>query len=210
MNDHQQLQAATEGWPVQRLTTGDGVAKWCLKRGAADQTDTEVQCREYLGRQWLPVKTWCVQVHATSENWQECHQWCGQKVAVQQLMQEYNIVARSRTTVVGPVLEITSSWFQGVFFSVKTCRNSNSILLRCCFVNWKSRAQNKGCYKWWVVFTKIKAIRTNTHCIILLYSDMCNASVTIFPCKTVSGCVAHCWRHSHLRTFISLSLAQQH
>jgi len=53
MNDHQQLQAATEGWPVQRrLTTGDGVfLMWCLKRGAADQTDTEVQCREYLGRQ---------------------------------------------------------------------------------------------------------------------------------------------------------------
>ena len=29
MNDHQQLQDATEGWPVQRrLTTGDGVAMW--------------------------------------------------------------------------------------------------------------------------------------------------------------------------------------
>jgi len=28
---------------------------WCQQRDVADQTDTEVQCREHLGRQWLPV-----------------------------------------------------------------------------------------------------------------------------------------------------------
>ena len=30
------------------MTSSEEVAMWCLKRGAANQTDTEVQCREYL------------------------------------------------------------------------------------------------------------------------------------------------------------------
>ena len=56
MMDQQQLQATTEGWSVQRrLTTEDGILMWCQKHSVVDQTDTEVQCREQLGREWLPV-----------------------------------------------------------------------------------------------------------------------------------------------------------
>jgi len=41
------------------------------RRAAAGATNTEVQCREKLGRQWPSVWTWCARVLADIENWRE-------------------------------------------------------------------------------------------------------------------------------------------